>query len=289
MSEAAPSVFIYGAGRVGLAIARLARERGLVVVGLWNARPLSPGRARLAQGFALAIAAAPPRSEASLWLIAVPDDAIAAVARGLAAADGPRPQAAAHTAGAHPGSLLAPIAAEPIACGSWHPAMTFRGEEADTEALAGAWVAIEGTPPAVDRLEAFTRALGLSRVVIASDRKAEYHAALVLASNGRMALDRAASELLEAAGLSPEAARTLLEPLVMRTEANLRAEGPVRALTGPAARGDARTIEAELEALANRPSLKQLYRALAAVQLDLVPPEVRGEGHAAVAERIRQC
>jgi hypothetical protein len=60
VSSKAPSVFVYGAGRVGLAIANLARERGVDVVGLWNPHPLKPRRAALAKGFDLAINGQPP-------------------------------------------------------------------------------------------------------------------------------------------------------------------------------------------------------------------------------------
>ncbi|CAN5119446.1 DUF2520 domain-containing protein [soil metagenome] len=281
------AVFVCGAGRVGLAIARLARDRGMPVAGLWNPRPLRPDRAELAKPFRLMIGEFPSPVPADLWLITVPDDAIASVAERLIPVAGPRPKAAAHTAGALPGSLLHSLAAQGIACGSWHPAMTFLGTAADSEALAGATAALEGEPAALSVLTDFTRALGISHVVLAAGLKPHYHAALVLASNGRMALDAAAAELLRAVGLEPATARSLLEPLVERTERNLRRSGPAAALTGPAARGDVRTVAVELEALRDRPALDRLYRALAAVALDLVPPEVRGEGHYAVAERIR--
>lgn len=284
MNGEVPRVFVYGAGRVGLAIARLARERGVAVEGLWNPRPLSPERRALVEGFALAIADRPPAAPADLWLIAVPDDAIATVAERLAATDGPAPRGAAHCAGAHPAQLLAPLARRGIACGSWHPAMTFSGTASDAGALAGAVIALEGEPEAMELLRSFTRALGLPHVTLAADRKPHYHAALVFASNGRVALEAAAVRLLEESGLDEEAARSLLQPLVERTERNLRASLPAVALTGPAARGDARTVEANLKALRDHPALDDLYRALGKVALDLVPPDFRGEGHRAVAD-----
>lgn len=284
MSREGLSVYVYGAGRVGLAIARLARERGVAVAGLWNPRSLRPERRALIEGFALTIGDRPPAAAADLWLIAVPDDAILAIADGLAAAGGPVPGAAAHCAGAHPASLLAPLVRRGIACGSWHPAMTFRGAASDAEALSGAVVALEGDPAAVEVLASFTGALGLPHVALVADRKAHYHAALVLASNGRVALEAAAARLLEVSGLDEETARSLLQPLVERTEQNLRASLPATALTGPAARGDVRTVEAHLEALRDHPQLDDLYRALGRIALDLVPPDFRGEGHRAVAD-----
>ena len=283
---AAPSVFVFGAGRVGLAVAGLARARGVPVAGLWNPRPLGSGRAELAGGIPLVVGESPPATEADLWLVSVPDDAIAGIAARLAEMDGPQPRAAAHTAGAHAATLLEPLAARGIACGSWHPAMTFRGAAGDSDALAGATVAMDGSPAALEVLDDFTRALDLASVVLAAGSKPRYHAALVIASNGRMALDAAALEILQETGLDSGTARTLLHPLVDRTEKNLRASCPAEILTGPVARGDTRTVAAELEALANRPPLQRLYRAIGEVALGLVPAEVRGPGHTEVAERI---
>ena len=286
MSSETPSVFVYGAGRVGLAIANLARERGIDVIGLWNPRPLKPRRAALAEGFSLAVNARPPAVRASLWLIAVPDDAIVATAERLAGAAGPRPGVAAHCAGAHPASLLQSLSKDGVACGSWHPAMTFRGADTDPAALASAIIALEGDDAAVASLEAFTEALGLRFIHVPAESKPQYHAALVLVANGRVALDAAAARLLLSAGIDAETARTMIAPLVGRTDENLAVKLPDKALTGPVARGDVKTVREQLDALAPFPKVCQLYCALGAVALELVPERVRGEGHRQVAKLI---
>ena len=173
-----------------------------------------------------------------------------------------------------------------IACGSWHPAMTFRGVDSDAEALAGACAAIEGDADACTLLAAFSEALGVAWHALAAGYKAGYHSALVLASNGRVVLDGAAHRLLADAALDAATARRVLAPLVARTEENLRASGPAEALTGPVARGDAETVRAILESLRDQPDVERLYRALAAVALSLVPRDARGEGHRALAALI---
>ncbi|HET6639075.1 MAG TPA: Rossmann-like and DUF2520 domain-containing protein [Gemmatimonadota bacterium] len=285
MSDASPAIQVYGAGRVGLAILNLARMRGVPLTGAWNPRELRPERRALLPGIPLTISPQPPAVAADLWLVAVPDDAIADVAQRLARAPGPRPSVAAHCAGAIPGALLAPLADLGVACGSFHPAMTFRGADGDAEALAGAVVAIEGEPRAVELLEHLADRLGVARVAVAAENKARYHTALVLASNGRMALDAAAVRLLQEAGLDEGDALALLRPLTARTEENLRFATPAHAHTGPVARGDARTVRSQLDALADRPRLLALYRALGTFLLDLVPAGVRGPGHREV-ERL---
>lgn len=286
MSDAIPSLHVYGAGRVGLAILKLACDRGMTLTGAWNPREVRAERRSLVPEIPIEVTAQPPAVAADLWLIAVPDDAIADVAERLASAPGPRPTAVAHCAGALPAALLEPLAAQGVACGSFHPAMTFRGAPGDAEALAGAVVAIEGEPRAVELLGRLADRLGVGRVAVAAGSKARYHTALVLASNGRMALDAAAVRLLKEAGLDEAEALALLRPLTARTEENLRVTTPAGALTGPVARGDARTVRSQLDALADRPRLLALYRALGTFLLDLVPAGVRGDGHREVARLL---
>lgn len=286
-----PSVYVHGAGRVGLAVARLAVRRGARVAGVWNPRPLKPERRELAAGLPVEVADEPPARAANLWLLAVPDDAVAGLAESLAAGldadpDAPRPRAAAHCAGAHPARLLAPLAERSIPVASWHPAMTFRGAVDDPDALAGARIGLEGDPAACDVVAAFSAALGLTVVPLATETKPWYHAALVFAANGRVALDAVATRLLAEAGVDASEARALLAPLVARTDENLAEATAAEALTGPVARGDARTVRAQVEALADRPEALDLYRALGAVALGLVPEVHRGEGHREVARLL---
>jgi len=78
----------------------------------------------------------------------------------------------------------------------------------------------------------------------------------------------------------------LIAPLAGRTDENLATKLPDQALTGPVARGDVKTVREQLDALAPYPKVCQLYRALGAIALELVPDRVRGDGHEKVAELI---
>jgi len=83
-----------------------------------------------------------------------------------------------------------------------------------------------------------------------------YHAACVLGGNFTTLLWSRAMEIFGELGLPAEAALPYLE----RTCANVARLGP-GALTGPLARGDRRTIAANLEALAGDP-WREVYRAI---------------------------
>ena len=96
-------------------------------------------------------------------------------------------------------------------------------------------------------------------VEIAEKDRTAYHAAASIASNFLVTLEAAAERLAATAGLD----RELLVPLVRATIANWAALGAGRALTGPVARGDEKTVVMQRAALAERvPDLVPLFDAL---------------------------
>lgn len=78
-----------------------------------------------------------------------------------------------------------------------------------------------------------------------------------------MTLQAAAESIAAGAGLEPHEARALLLPLVRRTVENLAEHGPERALTGPIARGDHATVDAQRRAVEEvAPHLLELFDEL---------------------------
>ncbi len=121
-----------------------------------------------------------------------------------------------------------------------------------------------------------------------------YHAAAVLASNDLVAVSALAAEAFAAAGIEDPV--RAMQPLQRATLDNVGELGPARALTGPAARGDAGTIARNLEALERAvPAAVAPFVALARVALDLAerPGFARrdraggGRGSARAVELIR--
>jgi hypothetical protein len=101
--------------------------------------------------------------------------------------------------------------------------------------------------------------------------RAEYHAAASIASNFLIAIEEAATELLDRAGI--ENGRELLSPLVLRTAANWSERGG-EALTGPIARGDAETISRHRDAIKRTwPELLDAYDRLAAITAQVAEAE----------------
>lgn len=206
-------------------------------------------------------------SMATVVVLTVPDDAIAAVASSLAGAVDDR-AVVLHCAGALDSSVLRSSGA--TAVGSLHPAQTVTGRspEADAQALQGAWAAIEGDPGAVREANELARAAGMRPIPVTADAKPLWHAAAVLACNDLVALLHLADRLLvDAAGVR-QGIEVFL-PLVRQTLDNVERQGLSAALTGPVARGDQGTIARHLQALAPYPDAKAAYEVLAKAARDL--------------------
>jgi predicted short-subunit dehydrogenase-like oxidoreductase (DUF2520 family) len=141
--------------------------------------------------------------------------------------------------------------------------------DAALEGLPGAGFAITADDDAGYALgERLARDAGGLPFRLADGDKPLYHAAAVFASNYLVTVSALAHELERVVGVDDPAA--LLAPLQRATLANLERVGPAEALTGPAVRGDAGTVERNLEALEVRaPEAVASYVALADLALTL--------------------
>jgi len=274
---AGPAVGIVGPGRAGLGLAVALGKAGVRVVGVHgrSARAVPRGVPPVTTG------AVPPwLGEADVVLLAVGDDALPALAADLARAGGVRSgQVVLHLSGALTSEVLAPLGAAGAAVGSMHPLMTVGAEPARAARhLRGATFVLEGDFEAVKAADGLVRALGGVPAMIAPEAKAAYHAGAVFASNYLVTVLAEAERLLGEAGMGPAAAREALLPLARATLDNVAALGPLWALTGPIARGDAATVRRHREALG--PEARRLYDALARATLRLA----RERGLPAAAE-----
>ena len=234
-------VAIVGSGRVGSVLAAGLTEAGLLVSG-----PLRRGERP---------------EDVDAVLLCVPDDEIAAAAATVA----PGPLVG-HCSGATGLDVLGAHEAF-----SLHPLMTVAAG-ADPAVLAGAGAAVAGsTPRAVAAATELAQAVGLRPIAVAPADRAAYHAAASIASNFLITLEAAAERLAGGAGVQ----RADLVPLVRATVDNWARLGPERALTGPVARGDERTVARQRGAVAERaPELLPLFDALVAATRTLASEAV---------------
>lgn len=262
-------IAVVGAGRVGTALAVLWQRAGHRIAALSGGDATAERAARHLPGVPV-LDAADAASDAELTIVGVPDDLIASTVRGLAdagALGGGR--WVAHVSGATPLSALDAARDAGARRLGMHPLQTFPDVEAAIERIPGCTVAVgadddEGFFVA----ERLAEDLGGRPFRLPDELRALYHAAAVFASNYVVALSGVAERLLATAGVpDPSAA---LAPLQQATVANLASTSPAEALTGPAVRGDAGTIERNLEALAaSAPWAVVAYAEMARVALDL--------------------
>jgi len=261
-------ISIVGAGRAGTAVAVLWQRAGHRIVAVSGGAATAERATRHLPG--VPVLGAPDAARAAeLVVIGVPDDLIAATVQELADAGAVASGWVAHLSGATPLSALDAARSAGARRLGIHPLQTFPDVDAAVERIPGCVVAIgadddEGAALA----ERLARDLGGRPFRLPEERRAIYHAAAVFASNYLVAATGVAEVLLEVAGVpDPIGALT---PLQQATLANIARSGPAEALTGPAVRGDAGTIELNLQALANSsPWAVDAYVEMARVALDL--------------------
>ena len=241
---------VIGAGRVGTALAVALHNAGHRIVAVSTVNQTN--RAKVARLLPDTPILPPDRAAAAAdtVILAVPDDVLAGLVRGLAAAGAFHPgQLVVHTSGAHGLAPLRPAADRGALTVAVHPAMTFTGADDDAERLNEGEITFgvtAGHPRARKRAARLVADLGGVPEWIAEADRTLYHAALAHGANHLVTLVNEARDRLRDAGVeNPE---RVLRPLLSAALANAMNLGDA-ALTGPVSRGDAGTVAGHLAAL----------------------------------------
>jgi predicted short-subunit dehydrogenase-like oxidoreductase (DUF2520 family) len=229
-------IFVMGAGRAGLGLARALRASGVEVVGLHGRA--GGGGAALASAEDRVSTGSIPRDalrRATVVLVTVRDAQMDDALREVASAAPNEGTIILHASGsAEPGAAM----------------------------LSGSWIGIDGDPPARERGAALAARLGAHVLSIPPGEKSRYHAAAVVASNFPAVLLSIGERLLAATGVPEHVAGHALRPLFHAAAENLRGRTAAEALTGPIVRGDVETVRRHLVALAGDPDALGVYVAL---------------------------
>ncbi|MEC5215665.1 putative short-subunit dehydrogenase-like oxidoreductase (DUF2520 family) [Actimicrobium sp. GrIS 1.19] len=266
------SLCIIGAGRVGKTLAHLWRRSGLLQIA--DVLTRSDGTARQAVAF---IGAGNPVHEfdaigaASLFLLAVPDDQIAACCARLSGSGQiDQNSIVFHCSGALGSDQLRAAAALGAAVASLHPVRSFADPERVCATFSGTFFGVEGDTAALATLLPLLEAIGARPLPIALASKSLYHAAAVFASNYLVTTLAVAQQAYVAAGIPPDIAMQLIAPLARESVDNAVRLGPAAALTGPIARGDMETVARQQQAIAHwDAAYGRLYDQLAAATVRL--------------------
>ncbi|MBC6447051.1 Rossmann-like and DUF2520 domain-containing protein [Actinokineospora xionganensis] len=260
------AVGVVSAGRVGAVLGAALSRAGHAVTAVSAVSKASLGRA---ESLLPDVSVRPPDEvarEADLVLLAIPDDVLPGMVRGLAAAGALRPgQIVVHTSGAHGVDVLAPAAEQGALTLALHPVMTFTGRAEDLERVAACCFGVTAADDDIaawNVAEALVVEMGAEPVRVPEKARPLYHTALAHGANHLVTLVGECADLLRAADVgTPE---RLLGPLLSAALDNALRHGD-RALTGPVARGDAGTVRKHVRVLADSaPEMLPAYRALAA-------------------------
>ena len=291
MSAKPLAVAMVGAGGLTRAMARALGRSGGARVTVASRRPATAyALARGARGVRAVRRIEDAIADAAIVVLAVPDRAIAPLARSLAPLRASwRGVVALHAAGAYGPELLSPLRARGAATGVLHP-LAVLGAGAGTP-LSGSFARMEGqaaAQAAARRLCALAGLIPLRGTGLRSPQgRSSYHAAASLVSNDLIALLASAHGLLVRRGVPGRDALRALTALAAGAVDSVRRSGLRGALTGPVARNDGATLAAQLRALlAEDPAAADAHRALSLRLIDLARPSARAEPAEARALRL---
>ena len=246
-------VFIFGAGKVGRALARTLRAHGDVVT-LTPARKGVPRR----------------RIDADIVILSVREGQLGPIAADLAASGVVKRSAVVvHNAGSLPADALVALRGVCAGVAQMHPMISF-ASRTFFPTLTRGHCHVKGDPAAEKRARVLARHLGMTPRTFTELDTVGYHAAAGLVANGAAALAAVGAELLDVSGVPRADTSKMLGPLLRSVAENVERLGFPDSLTGPVRRGDAAAIERQMALLDERlASALPLFVASAWAQLPL--------------------
>jgi len=263
---------VIGCGKVGKTLARLwTAHQTFQLLDVLNRSRSSAQQACDFIGAGSAVTTYTELRPADIYLIAASDDQIAPCCAALAASGKLTGSSIVfHCSGALSSQALSTAAEQGAAVASIHPIRSFADPQQVVQHFAGTYCGSEGDAAALAVLTPAFDATGALCVDIKRDNKILYHAAAVFASNYLVTLIDVARQAYVEAGLAPDVALRLIEPLLSESAANAFKLGPASALTGPIARGDMETVARQYQAVQQwNPEVAALYRQFEALTLNL--------------------
>jgi predicted short-subunit dehydrogenase-like oxidoreductase (DUF2520 family) len=190
-------------------------------------------------------------SDASLYIVAVSDNAVETMAEGLTSVDG----LVVHTAGSVPMEVFAGKVKN---YGVFYPLQTFSKSRPVNFSNIPIFIETD-TPDNLQQLHAIARLVSQNVYHCTSAMRMQLHLAAVFGCNFVNHLYHISSQLAGRAGFD----FTVLTPLIIETlNKAIAAKSPNDVQTGPAARNDREVMNKHLEMLALIPEWKNIYEIL---------------------------
>jgi predicted short-subunit dehydrogenase-like oxidoreductase (DUF2520 family) len=187
---------------------------------------------------------------ATIYIIAVKDDAIATLAKQLKLND----KMVVHTSGSVSMDVLKSVSKN---IGVFYPLQTFsKTKKANFKTIP---ICIEANNKStLENLTFFAKSISTKVENINSAQRQQLHVAAVFACNFSNHMFTLADNYLKANKLSLD----LLKPLIAETADKIKTGKPTDMQTGPAVRGDKKTMDAHLKLLSGNKNAKTIYSLL---------------------------
>jgi predicted short-subunit dehydrogenase-like oxidoreductase (DUF2520 family) len=240
-------IVLLGAGNVATQLGKALHENGYLISQVYSPTKRSAG------ALAKKLKSNPVSDlkkidlTASIYIIAVKDDAIALLAKQLKLKD----QLIVHTSGTVDITVLKGCSTN---YGVFYPLQTFsKDKSVDFKNVP---ICIESSNKATaNSLEYFAKSISKNVQKINSEQRKILHVAAVFACNFSNHLYTIAASILADHRLSFD----LLKPLIAETADKIKLNEPAKMQTGPAIRKDVKTMNAHLKLLSTDKKLKKIY------------------------------
>ena len=282
---------IIGAGKVGSTLAVMLHRGGYRIVSVISRRKNSAKNLALRTGcrrYSDRVSDIHPATK--IILIAIPEEFVSGISVEIAACRHLdfSTLAVFHTSGLLTSDALLPVRKKGGMTFSLHPVQSFSKAASlahQLRRMKNVTYGFEGTPPALPLARRLVNDLDGAFVRIPKEEKILYHIASVFASNYTIAVIGAVEELIKRIGGGIRLSH--FEPLVKTSIENAFQLTPLRALTGPIARGSSETVEHQLQELRKSDSsLASLYQQIGLQTLKMA---VRRKSlNPAVAKQLRK-
>lgn len=252
MKNKLPSIVLIGAGNVAHHLGHRFQEMGIPVLEVFSRKITKARKLAKAIGASATNQLSAISKTADLYILAVHDDAIEAVARQLPLS--PTTGLVVHTSGAMPSKVLKPFFKN---YGCFYPLQTFSIQKAvDFEVLPLCIFSPQQRNR--QKLTKVAKAICPNVYTIDDAQKSVLHVAAVFVNNFTNHLCYIAKEITDQQGIDFD----ILKPLLNETASKLAKYAPKEMQTGPAIRGDQQTMNKHLQLLESHPEWAQLYKLL---------------------------
>jgi len=236
-----------GAGKASISLSIYFKERGLEITGVYNRTIEKAKQLSNKLGCVFFETEESLVQNTDVIIFAISDDAISEMLLKIEKYDEIKNKVVGHISGALSSDIFNQKFKGQF---SLHPIQTLIGSENDVDKLQKSYFTIEGDDEGLKTAEFILNKLGNKYIVIDKKHKSLYHAAACIISNYLIGLLNFSYNIYKQIGFEENDINNIIRTLTEATIGNFL-NNRLKALTGPAIRGDITTLKKHIESMNN--------------------------------------